>query len=361
MTLQDLLREAQAKRASDIHLMVGMPPAFRIDGTITMTTYAPVTVEWIRETLSTILGPAQWKTFEDTKEMCASYETPGLGRLRVTVYLHRGLPEISIRLASVWESGTQAASLGLPPMVTELARRKHGLILITGPTGVGKTTTLNYMIDLINRERSWKIITIEDPIEFTHRSAKSLIVQQEVGRDTLSFHRALIHALRQDPDAICIGEMRDTNTIETVLTAAETGHLVLATLHTPNAILTVDRIIGSFPEGQRSFIAQQFAGTLQGIIAQQLFPRASGKGRVLACEILIATDAVRTLMRERQTHQIAGTMQTGSRYGMVLMEQSLKQLYEAGTITAEVYQQAKSKHVNQDVAMATGATRISVA
>jgi twitching motility protein PilT len=223
--------------------------------------------------------------------------------------------------------------LRLPPIVDELTRRPTGLILITGPTGVGKTTILNYMVDVINRERRCKIITIEDPVEFTHENRNSIVVQQEVHTDTPSFSKALVHVLRQDPDVIAVGEMRDMETIRTALTAAETGHLVLATLHTPDAVQTIQRILGAFPPDQQNNIGYQVANSLQAIIAQNLLPRADGNGQVLACEICIATPAIRKYIRDGESHLITNEIQTGKRLQMQSMDMSLLDLYQRAEIT----------------------------
>jgi len=224
-------------------------------------------------------------------------------------------------------------ALRLPAVIDELTRRPTGLILITGPTGVGKTTTLNYMVDLINRERRAKIVTIEDPVEFVHENRSSIVIQQEVHTDTPSFSKALIHVLRQDPDVIAIGEMRDQETIATALTAAETGHLVLATLHTPDAVQTIQRIYGTFPAEQQNNIAYQVSNSLQAIVAQNLLPRADGKGQILACEICVATPAIRKFIRDGEAHLIINEIQTGKKFQMQTMDTALLDLYQRGEIT----------------------------
>jgi twitching motility protein PilT len=226
-----------------------------------------------------------------------------------------------------------AEELGLPPIVEELTRFTAGLILVTGPTGAGKTTTLNYMVDVVNRQRRAKIVTIEDPVEFVHENERSIIVQQEVGTDVRSFRDALRHVLRQDPDVIVIGEMRDLETIETALIAAETGHLVMATLHTPDAVQTVHRIYSAFPPSQQNMIVLQLSGCLQGIVAQKLLPRSDGEGRVLALEVCVATPAIRNIIRERREHQIYSEMQTGRKHQMHTMDSALLQLYQKGEIS----------------------------
>jgi twitching motility protein PilT len=253
--------------------------------------------------------------------------------MRVTVYRRNGSAELSIRFC-----GRRVFSrdeLGLPSRIDELARRRNGLFLVTGPTGAGKTTTLNYMVDLINRERRCKIVTIEDPIEYVHENRLAIIVQQEVLTDTRSFSHALIHALRQDPDVIVIGELRDHAAISTALTAAETGHLVLATMHSPSTGHAIERIIGTFEGNAQRQVIMQLANSLQGILAQDLLPSTDG-GRALACELLVASPAVRNLIRENQLHQLENCLQTGSREGMLLMDACLHSLYTKCRITYDV-------------------------
>ena len=223
--------------------------------------------------------------------------------------------------------------MGLPPIIEELTRLPNGLILVTGPTGMGKTTTLNFMIDVINRSRRAKIVTIEDPVEFVHDNLRSIVIQQEVGTDVHSFREALVHVLRQDPDVIVVGEMRDLETIETALIAAETGHLVLATLHTPDSVQTMQRIYGVFPANQQNAIVVQLAAALQGVLAQKLLPRADGQGVCLACEVLISTPAVRNHIRDRRDHNLYSEMQTGGKLQMQTMDSALLQLYQKGVIT----------------------------
>jgi twitching motility protein PilT len=257
----------------------------------------------------------------------------GLGRFRVNVHMQRGSVEAAFRLVPM--NIRPLEELGLPPIVSELTRKPNGLVLVTGPTGVGKTTTLAAMVDEINRERSQLIIVIEDPIEYLHTNRCSIIKQREVYSDTQSFSNALVRALRQDPDVIVVGEMRDLETISTALTAAETGHLVLATLHTPDATQTTDRILDVFPPHQQQQIKIQLADCLQGVISQQLLSRADRPGRVLAYEIMIATAAVRTLIREHATEQFLTVLQTGRQYGMCTMDAKIKELYDQGFISLD--------------------------
>jgi len=281
-----------------------------------------------------MLLPHQQETLKKRLQLCFSRYAEGIGRLRASIYYHAGCPELAIRLCEL--TVRTAAELGLPPIVEELTRLQNGLILVAGPTGVGKTTTLNFMIDLINHNRRAKIVTIEDPVEFVHENARSIIIQQEVGTDVHSFREALVHVLRQDPDVIVIGEMRDLETIETALTAAETGHLVLATLHTPDTVQTIQRIYSVFPANQQNAVIIQLASTLQAAIAQKLLPRADGKARVLACEVLVATPAGRNHIRERKEHNLYSEMQVGRKHHMQTMDSALLELYQKGEITYDI-------------------------
>ena len=271
--------------------------------------------------------------FERDLELDLSFDVQGLGRFRVNVHLQRGSVEAAFRL--VPSRIPSLAELGLPPIAAELALKPNGLVLVTGPTGVGKTTTMAAMVDLINHERRHLIVVIEDPIEYVHTNHLSLIKQREVYSDTKSFATALVRVLRQDPNVIVVGEMRDLETISTALTAAETGHLVLATLHTPDAAQTVDRILDVFPPSRQEEVKIQFADCLQGVVSQQLLPRADGSGRVLACEVMVATPAVRNMIREHATEQLLTVLQTGAAYGMGTMDGCLKQLYDKGIISYE--------------------------
>lgn len=311
--------------ASDLHLIAGVPPAFRVNGEIIIADEDALTVEDITEMADSLLNDLQKKKFEQEWELCISLLHSVAGRVRLTFYRRDGHPEMSFRFC-----GDRIASredLGLPKHLDELARKPNGLVLITGPTGAGKTTTLNYLIDLINNERRCKIVTIEDPIEFVHQNKRAIVVQQEVLTDVHSFNRALIHVLRQDPDVIVVGEMRDHEAISTALTAAETGHLVLATMHSPNASHALERIVGVFEGSAQRQIVLQLANALQGIVSQDLLPAADRTRRILACELLIANGAVRNMIRENQLHQLENTIQTGRKDGMVLMDNCLYDLY----------------------------------
>jgi len=327
----DLLREAVQQGASDVHIVTGLPPLLRIDGSIASTKHEPLDKDSARNLVCEVLSEAQIKQFEGNWRLCVSAFFPDTGHFRITVYYARGCVECAIRVCPPVIRGLE--ELGLPDVAAELARKTTGLVLVTGPTGVGKTTTMAAMIDLINRERRAKIVVVEDPIEYRHIHRKSIIVQQEVGSDAKSFGTALTHILRMDPDVIGVGEMRDLETISTALTAAETGHLVIATLHTPDSIGTVDRIIDVFPPAQQPQITFQLASTLEGVVSQQLIPRLDRKGRVLATEVLIATTATRNIIRERQSHMLYNVVQTGAESGMHLMDDSLKDLYQSGIIS----------------------------
>jgi twitching motility protein PilT len=333
-TLDKILKGARAHHASDVHLVRGIAPALRINGEIRPIDGPPIEADELRRLYDELLNAGQKQIFERDWQACFSRHFEGIGRFRVSVYLHAGCPEFSIRLCETVIRS--AEELGLPDAVTELTRMPDGLILLTGPTGTGKTTTLNYMINAINEDRRAKIVTIEDPVEFAHENLRSIVVQQEVLGDVKSFQSALRHVLRQDPDVIVIGEMRDLETIETALIAAETGHLVIATLHTPDAMQTVQRIYSVFPSAQQNAITVQLANSIQAIIAQKLLPRASGQGRVLACEICIATHAVRNHIRDHQVHMLYSEMQTGRKHKMQTMDQVLLELYQRGDITYDV-------------------------
>jgi twitching motility protein PilT len=333
-TLEKILKGARAHHASDVHLVRGIAPALRINGEIRPIDGPPLEAEELKRLHDGVLNASQKEIFERDWQVCFSRHFEGIGRFRVSVYLHAGCPEFSIRLC---ETGIRSAEdLGLPNVITELTRLPGGLVLVTGPTGMGKTTTLNYMINAINEERRAKIVTIEDPVEFAHENLRSIVIQQEVLGDVKNFQSALRHVLRQDPDVIVIGEMRDLETIETALIAAETGHLVIATLHTPDATQTIQRIYSVFPSSQQNSITVQLANSIQAIIAQKLLPRASGQGRVLACEICIATHAVRNHIRDHQVHMLYSEMQTGRKHKMQTMDQVLLEYYQRGDITYDL-------------------------
>jgi twitching motility protein PilT len=329
--LDRLLAQASDSRASDLHLIAGVPAAFRVNGDIIFADEDALSTAEVSEMAYCLLSEEQRQQFEREWEICISIPHNIAGRIRATLYRRNGHPELSIRFCG--ERIPSREELGLPPKIDELARRPNGLFLITGPTGAGKTTTLNYMIDLINSERRCKIVTVEDPIEFVHRNKRAIVVQQEVLTDTKSYNRALIHVLRQDPDVIVVGEMRDHEAISAALTAAETGHLVLATLHSPNVSHAFERITGVFEGAAQRQIIMQMANSLQGIIAQDLLPSADRSNRVLAYELLIANNAVRNLIRENNKHMLETAIQTGGKDGMNLMDASIYDLYCRALIT----------------------------
>src|ERR1044071_8280597 len=282
--LDRLLASAPGFDASDLHLVAGVPPAFRINGEIIIADQDSLSPQDLALIADSLLNDQQKKKFEQEWELCISLLHKVAGRVRATFYRRNGHPEMSFRFCG--ERIPSREELGLPPKIDDMARRPNGLVLITGPTGAGKTTTLNYMVDLINSERRCKIVTIEDPIEFVHENKRAIVVQQEVLSDVRSFNRALVHVLRQDPDVIVVGEMRDHETISTALTAAETGHLVLATMHSPSVALAIERIVGVFDGHAQRQIILQLSNALQGIIAQELLPAADRTRRVLAYELI---------------------------------------------------------------------------
>ena len=331
--LDRLLAAASDHRASDLHLIAGVPPAFRVNGEILLPDEDALPPEIVTEIAYGLMSLEQREKFDREWELCIPLWHPATGRVRATFYKRNSHPEVSIRFCG--ERIGSREELGLPAKIDELARRPHGLVLITGPTGSGKTTTLNYMVDLLNHERRCKIVTIEDPIEYVHQNSRAIIVQQEVLTDTHSFNRALVHVLRQDPDVIVVGEVRDHEAIATMLKAAETGHLVLATLHSPSVAQALERIIGVFDGNVQRQILLQLANTLQAIIAQDLVPSADRARRVLAFELLIATTAVRNLIRENNLHQLDNCLQTGAKDGMVLKDSCLYDLYCRCAITYE--------------------------
>jgi twitching motility protein PilT len=329
--LNRLLSSVNEFDASDLHLVAGVPPAFRVNGEIIIADEDALTEAEVTEMAESLMNELQRKKFEQEWELCISILHSAAGRVRATFYRRNNHPELSLRFCG--DKIAARSELGLPEKLDDLARKPNGLVLITGPTGAGKTTTLNYLIDLINEERRCKIVTIEDPIEFVHENKRAIVVQQEVLTDVRSFNRALIHVLRQDPDVIVVGEMRDHEAISTALTAAESGHLVLATMHSPNVSHALERIIGVFEGSAQKQVVLQLSNALQGIIAQDLLPSADRSRRVLAYELLVANGAVRNLIRENQLHHLENTIQTGRKDGMVLMDNYLYDLYCKCAIT----------------------------
>ena len=334
LRLDDLLRTMLQMGASDLHLTAGAPPTVRLDGRLQpLEGYGPVMPDSLRRSVYAMLTQRQREQFEEVLELDLAYAVPAVARFRVNLYQQRESLGAAFRVIPYEIKPLDA--LGMPPVVANFATLTRGLVLVTGPTGSGKSTTLAAIIDLANRTRAEHIMTVEDPIEFLHRHKKALVNQREVGQDTHSFAAALKHVLRQDPDIILVGEMRDLETISVALTAAETGHLVFATLHTQDAAQTIDRIIDVFPSGQQDQVRTQLASAIQGVVCQTLCKRADGPGRAVAVEILVATPAVRNLIREGNTHQIYSSMQAGAREGMHTMDQHLADLVRTGRITYE--------------------------
>ncbi len=331
--IKDFLKLCIENKASDLHLTENSPPILRIDGKLVLTDRQVLTKDDLKKCIYGIIDDSQKEKFERDRELDFSVAFEGMERFRVNIHIQKGSVEAAFRRIPLYIPS--ASELSLPKAIFDFARKPSGLVLITGPTGVGKTTTLASMIDLINEERSCLIMCIEDPIEYIHQNKKSVIKQREVFSDTHSFSEALKRCLRQDPDVIVVGEMRDLETISTALTAAETGHLVLATVHTPDAPQTIERIIDVFPPHQQQQVRLQLSTALQGIVSQTLLPRAEGEGRVMGSEVLVATPAIRNLIREKSIEQIPTAIQTGLQYGMHTMDMSLKILYEEGIITLE--------------------------
>ena len=333
-SIYDLLKIMIEKNASDLHVTTASPPRLRIDGKLVPLDHPALSPVETKALCYSILTDAQKQKFEEHNELDLSFGVKGLSRFRGNIFMQRGAVAAAFRTIP-FEIKT-FKDLGLPEVVNDLVKKPRGLILCTGPTGSGKSTTLAAMIDRINSERYEHIITVEDPIEYLHSHKKCLINQREVNADTSSFKAALRYVLRQDPDIVLIGEMRDLETIEAALTVSETGHLSLATLHTNSAVQTINRIIDVFPPHQQEQIRVQLSFVLEGILSQQLIAKKTGKGRVLAIEVLVPNPAIRNLIREDKVHQIYSTMQTGqSKFGMQTMNQSLIELYSKGHISYE--------------------------
>ncbi len=331
MNLDDLLQVGRKHEASDIHIVVGLPPMFRVDGQIVAAKGESISPEAARTLAFERLNDVQRQTLERDWQLCFSTRFGRTDRARITIYYRNGIPELSIRLSE--PAIRSRDELRLPALVDDLARKPNGLVIITGPTGVGKTTTFHYLIDRINSEFRKKIITIEDPVEYTHTAKRSIVIQQELLTDVHSFRQALVHILRQDPDVIGVGEMRDAETMHTALMAAETGHLVIATLHTPDTVMSVQRIVSAFPEGEQFEVRHMLANTIQAVIAQQLLPHALGGRRVLCCEVLVGTQGVRHNIRDNMIHKLYTELQAGRKYGMITMDHALLEGYQRGDIT----------------------------
>ena len=356
----DLLMTVLERRASDLHITAGAPPMIRVRGRLVQMDDFPVLdATDTREIVYSILNNDQRQRLETNWQLDFAYSIPGHARFRVNAYFQRAALGAAFRLIPA--KIVPIDELGLPPVVHEFTTKPRGFVLVTGPTGSGKSTSLASMIDEINATREEHIMTIEDPIEFLHGHRKCIVNQREIGSDAQSFSAAIKGALRQDPDVILVGEMRDLETIHTALTAAETGHLVFATLHTQDAPQTIDRIIDVFPAEQQSQVRVQLSVALQGIMTQQLLPTADGSGRVCACEILVPTPAVRNLIREGKTHQIASSMQTGSATGMQTMDAALAGLVRAGKITRAMAEARSSTPGELARLMGTGDHGLNVA
>lgn len=333
-TIEELLIVAKDAGASDVHITVGVPPKMRVNGHLLTMNYPKMLPNDTARCLVEIMNEKQRQSFEERGEYDMSFSIPDVGRYRVNAFKQRGTVAIALRLVAT--KVPSAEVLGVPSSVVELYQRKRGLILVTGPTGSGKSTTLASIIDKINTERECHVITLEDPIEYLHQHKNSMVNQREMGLDSQSYANALRAALREDPDVILVGEMRDFETISVAITAAETGHLVLSTLHTIGAASTVDRVIDVFPPHQQQQIRVQLANVLEAVISQQLVPNAMGDGRVAAFEVLHANHAVRNLIREGKTHQLMTVMQTNRKLGMIGMDEALIQLFMNGTINGEM-------------------------
>ena len=336
----DVLMEVLEQKASDLHLMAGAPPMVRVRGHLAPLDYPVLTPQDVRETVYSIITNDQRQKLETDWQIDFAYAIPGKARFRVNAYFQRAAIGAAMRL--IPQDMPSLDDLGVPAVLREFTKKPRGLVLVTGPTGSGKSTTLAAMIDLINAERHEHIMTIEDPIEFLHKHKSCIVNQRELGADAKGFGVALKAALRQDPDVILVGEMRDLETIGTALTAAETGHLVFATLHTQDTAQTVDRIVDVFPPEQQHQVRVQLSVGLQGIVTQQLLPTADGKGRIVACEVLVPTPAVRNLIREGKTHQIYSVLQTGAQHGMQTMDAALAQLVRDGKISRELAESRSS-------------------
>jgi twitching motility protein PilT len=333
--VDDLLRYAVSVGASDLHLTAQMPGCIRLHGAIRPIEGCPVLDnETIREMVFGILPASQRERFEEEKELDTSHSIPGVGRFRVNVFLQRGTVAAAMR--SIPHEIPHFDSLGIPEAIRSFSEMRRGLVLVTGPTGSGKSTTLASLVDIINRSKPLHIITVEDPIEFLHNHKRAIVNQREVGEDTKSFAEALRRVLREDPDVILVGEMRDLETISMALTAAETGHLVFGTLHTQDAPQTIDRVIDVFPTNQQEQVRTMLSAALEGVVTQQLILNAEGTGRLAACEVMMCTPAIRNLIRSAKTHQIYSLMQTGATYGMQTMDQGLAKLVKEGRVTEAV-------------------------
>jgi twitching motility protein PilT len=333
VTLRQLLEEMVMRRASDLHITAGVPPEFRVDGSVVPSEHEVLTPEMTGQLAYSVMSDEQRKRFETTKELDFSFGVKSLSRYRANVFLQRGVVAMAVR--QIPYEIIAMEKLGLPQVVREFTTKQKGLVLVTGPTGSGKTTTLAAMLDRINSTRPCHIVTIEDPIEYVHQHKKAIVNQREVGSDTNSFPTALKYILRQDPNVILIGEMRDLETVAAALTIAETGHLVFATLHTNSTYESINRIVDVFPSDQQRQIHSQLAFVLEGVVTQQLIPRRASGGRVMCAEVLVCTPAIKAVIREGKTHQIYSLMQAGQKFGMQTMNQALLQCVLDRTLTPD--------------------------
>ena len=334
LDIVDLLQLAVQRGASDLVITVGLPPMIKVDGTFSTTEYETLSPQMTRRLMYSMMDERQQRIFEENKELDFSFSLPGQGRFRVNVFYQRGSVGGVLRVVPMTIKSFE--ELGLPKIVSDITMNPRGLVLVTGPTGSGKSTTLAAMVDFINENRHCHIVTIEDPIEFFHKHKSSIVNQREVGVDTYDFSRALRSVLRQAPDVILVGELRDFETIRSAITAAETGHLVMGTLHTNSAAETIDRIVDVFPEEQQEQVRVQLSNNLVAVLTQQLLVRAYGNGRVLAYELMIANSAVRALVREGKSHQLTSVMQTSGQMGMITMDAYLAELLKKKLISYEV-------------------------
>jgi twitching motility protein PilT len=333
LTIDDLLRDAQQRKASDLHITVGVSPKCRVNGELLDMGYEILSPMDTESIILPIVPERQLEQLKTSGEADFSYAIPGIGRYRVNVFRQRGSYALVIRIINMTIPTPEA--LGLPYSVVELTKKKRGLVLVTGPTGSGKSTTLASLLDIINSYYNSHIITLEDPIEYLHKHKRSIVNQREIGSDSMTFASALRVVLREDPDVILVGEMRDLETIEVAITAAETGHLVFSTLHTLGAVSTIDRIIDVFPPHQQQQIRIQLSSVLEGVISQQLIPTLDGAGRAAAFEVMLPNPAIRSLIREGKNHQIASFIQTNRKLGMQMMDDAIFELFLKGTISRE--------------------------
>ncbi len=346
ISIEEILAHAASFNASDVHITVGVPPKMRVNGSLVSMEYPVLLPDDAEAIISSILDKRHKEIYDEMGEADFSAQFPGIGRYRVNVFRQRGYMAAALRI--VGTEIPRPEQLGVPKAVQDLHTRKRGLVLVTGPTGSGKSTTLASIINLVNENRNGHIITLEDPIEYMHSHKRSMINQREVGADTMSYNNALRAALREDPDVILVGEMRDFETISIAVTAAETGHLVFSTLHTIGAAATIDRIIDVFPTNQQAQIRVQLSMVLEAVISQQLLPTADNRGRVAAFEVMITNPAIKNLIREGKTHQIPSMIQTNKKLGMTTMDDALYDLYRMGRITGDVCASYAQDVVNMD-------------